>query len=61
MSEKCFRIQARNRICLVNSKKDEMSDMSDLGANMSGQSLWNSVRGPDMSGLTGVFGGKIKF
>jgi hypothetical protein len=39
MSEKCFRIRPRNRICLINSKKDEMSDMSDLGANMSGQSL----------------------
>jgi hypothetical protein len=28
---------------------------------MSGQSLWNSARGPDMSGLIGVFGGRIDF
>jgi hypothetical protein len=27
--------------------------------DMSGQSLWNPVRRPDMSGLTGVFGGRI--
>jgi hypothetical protein len=26
---------------------------------MFGQSLWNPVRGPDMSGLTGVSGGRI--
>jgi hypothetical protein len=28
---------------------------------MSGQSLWNPAKGPDMSGLTGDFGGKIDF
>jgi hypothetical protein len=39
---------------LVNSKKAERSDMS-------GQSLWNSARGADMSGLTGVFVGWIDF
>jgi hypothetical protein len=27
--------------------------------DISGQSLWNLARGPDMSGLTGVFGGRI--
>jgi hypothetical protein len=31
------------------------------GPDMSGQSLWNPVRGVDMSGLTGVFGGRIDF
>jgi hypothetical protein len=29
--------------------------------DMSGQSLWNPARRPDMSGLTGVFGGRIDF
>jgi hypothetical protein len=29
--------------------------------SISGQSLWNPVKGPDMSGLTGVFGGRINF
>jgi hypothetical protein len=28
---------------------------------MSGQSLWNSAKGSDMSDLTGDFGGKIDF
>jgi hypothetical protein len=28
---------------------------------MSGQSLWNPTRRPDMSGLTGVFSGRIDF
>jgi hypothetical protein len=28
---------------------------------MFGQSLWNPARGPDMSGLTGVFGGRVDF
>jgi hypothetical protein len=28
---------------------------------MSGQSLWNPARRPDMSGLTGGFGGRIDF
>jgi hypothetical protein len=28
---------------------------------MSGQSLWNPVRGANMSGLTRVFGGMIDF
>jgi hypothetical protein len=31
------------------------------GLDMSGQSLWNAARGPDMSGLTGVFGGRVDF
>jgi hypothetical protein len=30
-------------------------------ADMSGQSLWNPARGPDIFGLTGVFGGRIDF
>jgi hypothetical protein len=29
--------------------------------DMSGQSLWNPARGPDMSGLTGVFVSRIDF
>jgi hypothetical protein len=29
--------------------------------DMSGQSLWNPDRRPDMSGLIGVFGGRIDF
>jgi hypothetical protein len=29
--------------------------------DMSGQSLWNPARGSDMSGLTGVFSGRIVF
>jgi hypothetical protein len=29
--------------------------------DMSGQSLWNPDRGLDMSGLTGVFSGRIDF
>jgi hypothetical protein len=45
---------ARGRICLVSSEKAERMDMS-------GQSLWNPTRGPDMSGLTGVFDGRIDF
>jgi hypothetical protein len=28
---------------------------------MSSQSLWTPARGPDMSGLIGVFGGRIDF
>jgi hypothetical protein len=28
---------------------------------MSGQSLWNPTKGPDMSGMIGDFGGKIDF
>jgi hypothetical protein len=28
---------------------------------MFGQSLWNPAKGPDMSGLTGDFDGKIDF
>jgi hypothetical protein len=28
---------------------------------MSGQSPWNLARGLDMSGLTGVFGGRVDF
>jgi hypothetical protein len=28
---------------------------------MSDQSLWSPARGPNMSGLTGVFGGRIDF
>jgi hypothetical protein len=28
---------------------------------MFGQGLWNPARGPDMSDLTGVFGGRIDF
>jgi hypothetical protein len=37
---------------LWNPDKEERMDMSGLGPDMSGQSLWNSARGPDMSGLT---------
>jgi hypothetical protein len=35
--------------------------MSGLGADMSGQSLWNPARGADMSDLTRVFDGRIDF
>jgi hypothetical protein len=38
----------------LTQEKAERSDMS-------GQSLWNLASGPDMSGLTGVFGGRIDF
>jgi hypothetical protein len=38
----------------LTQEKAERSDMSS-------QSLWNPARGPDMSGLTGVFGGRIDF
>jgi hypothetical protein len=31
------------------------------GPDMSSQSLWNPARGPDMSGLTGVFSGRVDF
>jgi hypothetical protein len=31
------------------------------GPNMYSQSLWNLAMRPDMSGLTGVFGGRIDF
>jgi hypothetical protein len=31
------------------------------GSDMSGQSLWNPARGPDMSDLIGVFGDRIDF
>jgi hypothetical protein len=34
--------------------KAERSDMFD-------QSLWNLARGPNISGLTGAFGGRIDF
>jgi hypothetical protein len=34
--------------------KAERPDMSGLGSDMSGQSLWNPARRLDMSGLTGV-------
>jgi hypothetical protein len=42
-------------------EKAERLDMSGLGPDMSGQSIWNPARGPDVSGLTGVFGGRIDF
>jgi hypothetical protein len=42
------------RYAWLTREKVERSDMS-------GQSLWNSARGPDMSGLTRVFGGRIDF
>jgi hypothetical protein len=45
----------------LTQEKAERPDMSRLGPDMSGQSLWNPARGPDMSGLTGVFGGIIDF
>jgi hypothetical protein len=35
--------------------------MSAWGPDMSCQSVWNPARGADMSGLTGVFGGRIDF
>jgi hypothetical protein len=35
-------------------EKAEMPDMSS-------QSLWNTARGPNMSGMTGVFGDRIDF
>jgi hypothetical protein len=31
------------------------------GPDISGQSLWNPARGPDMSGLIGVFSGMVDF
>jgi hypothetical protein len=34
---------------------------TEEGPNMSGQSLWNLVRGANMSGVTGIFGGRIDF
>jgi hypothetical protein len=43
------RIRLRGRTCLT------------WGSDMSDQSLWNPTRRPDMSGLTGVFGGRIDF
>jgi hypothetical protein len=39
---------------LWNPDKEERPDMSDL-------SLWNLARGPDMSGLIGVSGGRVDF
>jgi hypothetical protein len=47
--------------CLWNPNKEEEPHMSGLGVDMSGQSLWDPDRGPDMSGLTGVFGGRLDF
>jgi hypothetical protein len=35
--------------------------MSGLGADMSGQSFWNPTKGPNISGLTGDFGGRVDF
>jgi hypothetical protein len=31
------------------------------GPDMFGKALWNSARGADMSGLTGIFGGRVDF
>jgi hypothetical protein len=45
----------------LTQEKAKRSDMSGLGPNMSGQSLWNPARVPNMSDLTGVFGGRIYF
>jgi hypothetical protein len=42
------------RYAWLTREKVERSDMS-------GQSLWNPTRGADMSGLTGVFGGRVDF
>jgi hypothetical protein len=42
------------RYAWLTREKAERPDMSD-------QSLWNPVRGSDMSGLTGVFSGMIDF
>jgi hypothetical protein len=47
------------RYAWLTQDKAERSDMSSLGPDMSDQSLWNPTRGADMSGLTGVFGGRI--
>jgi hypothetical protein len=38
----------------LTQEKAERSDMSD-------RSLWNPARGPDMSDLTEIFGGRIDF
>jgi hypothetical protein len=46
---------------LLTQEKAERSDMSGLGADIFGQSLCNPTRGADMSGLTGVFCGRINF
>jgi hypothetical protein len=45
----------------LTQEKAERPDMFGLGPDMSGQSIWNLARGPDMSGLTGVFGDRIDF
>jgi hypothetical protein len=45
----------------LTQKKAERPNMSGLGLNMSGQSLWNLASVPDMSNLIGVFGGRIDF
>jgi hypothetical protein len=42
---------------LWNSDMEEGPDISGL----SDQSLWNPARGSDMSGLTGVFSGRVDF
>jgi hypothetical protein len=47
--------------CLWNPNKEEGPHMSGLWVDMSGQSLWDPAKGPDMSGLTGVFGGRVDF
>jgi hypothetical protein len=43
-----------DRYAWLTREKAERTDMSN-------QSLWNPVRGPDMSDLTEVFGGRINF
>jgi hypothetical protein len=45
----CGQIMLRGRTCLA------------WGPDMFDQSLWNPARGPDKSGLAGVFGGWIDF
>jgi hypothetical protein len=49
------------RYALLTREKAERLDMSDLGVRLVRQSIWNPARGPDVSGLIGVFGGRIDF
>jgi hypothetical protein len=46
---------------LCNPSKEEGQTSLARDPDMSGQSLWNPDRGPNMSGLIGVFDGRVDF
>jgi hypothetical protein len=67
--QKLEHVWVRGRICpttvsetwLLSRIRLRVQTCLAWGADMSDQSLWNPVRGSDISGLTGVFSGRVDF